>query len=304
MTSSWIRAVSVAACSVLALLMPITLAAALDDPTATVQQQGTETAGSLSLSQTAALPTAPPAETAIGGPGAEIRYEYQSVEACGDATPDNNPGANCAAAASRCRFGVSGPGPQARIFRREVKATVPPGPWTLIGTTCYPDSVPNAKPQPRVTLAMVLAAFHNTQWASANISSEPKGNLTLVGLDTFFKVNWSDDGYQPDEVDAIDPVTMLGFRVEIRPRLDHFTYHFGDGQDFGPTSNEGGVYPGGGITHQYLKGGAYPANVETTFGADFRINGGDWAPIPDTVTVPGPATPVTVKTARAQLVAN
>ncbi len=97
---------------------------------------------------------------------------------------------------------------------------------------------------------------------------------------------------------------MLGFRVEIRPRLDHFTYVFGDGQDFGPTSNEGGIYPSGGITHPYLQAGDYPARVDTTFGAEFRINGGAWAPIPDTVTVPGPPTTVTVRTARAQLVSH
>jgi hypothetical protein len=153
-------------------------------------------------------------------------------------------------------------------------------------------------------MAMIQRAFHNTPWAKPVISTEPKGNVTLVGLDTFYKVNWSAQGFQPNEVEVIDPATMLGFQVEIRPRLDHFTYVFGDGQDFGPTTNEGGVYPSGGITHQYAKAGDYPARVDTTFGAEFRINGGAWAPIPDTVTVPGPATTVTVKTAKAELVNN
>jgi hypothetical protein len=64
------------------------------------------------------------------------------------------------------------------------------------------------------------------------------------------------------------------------------------------------VYPSGNITHQYPKGGAYPACVNTTFGGEFRIDGGDWAPIPDSVTVPGPATTVTVRTAQAELVAR
>jgi hypothetical protein len=53
-----------------------------------------------------------------------------------------------------------------------------------------------------------------------------------------------------------------------------------------------------------VKGGAYPAGVNTTFGGEFRIDGGDWAPIPDTVTVPGPTTTVTVRTAQAELVSH
>lgn len=39
-----------------------------------------------------------------------------------------------------------------------------------------------------------------------------------------------------------------------------------------------------------------------TWSADFRVDGGAWTPIPETVTVPGPDTVVTVKRARAVLV--
>ncbi len=148
-------------------------------------------------------------------------------------------------------------------------------------------------------MAMIQEAFHTTPWARPVITTEPKGDITLVGLDTYYKVNWTTQGFQPGE---IEPFTLLATPVEVRITLDHFTYFFGDGQDFGPTSNEGGVYPSGGITHQYPKVGDYPARVDTTFGGEFRINGGAWAPIPDTVTVPGPPTNVTVKTARAELV--
>ena len=41
--------------------------------------------------------------------------------------------------------------------------------------------------------------------------------MTLVGLKTFYRVNWSSQGYEPGEVEAIDPARMLGRRVEIRP---------------------------------------------------------------------------------------
>ena len=128
--------------------------------------------------------------------------------------------------------------------------------------------------------------------------------MTLVGLDTFYQVNWTAAGFQPGEVDAIDPARMNGYRVEVRVKLDHFIYRFGDGETFGPTTYEGGVWPTGTITHQYLTGGVYPTSVASTFGGEFRIDGGGWAPIPNTVTVPGPATSVTVKTAHAELVAH
>ena len=151
-------------------------------------------------------------------------------------------------------------------------------------------------------MAMIQDAFNHTPWAKPQISTQPKGDVTLVGLDTFYKVNWTAEGFQPGEVDAIDPARMNGYHVDVRVKLVNFMWQFGDGQSFGPTTSEGGVYPSGNITHQYLKGGAFPASVNTIFGGEFRIDGGDWAPIPDTVTVPGPATTVTVRTAQAELV--
>ena len=153
-------------------------------------------------------------------------------------------------------------------------------------------------------MAMIRDAFNHTPWAKPQISTQPKGDVTLVGLDTFYKVNWTAEGFQPGEVDAIDPARMNGYHVDVRVKLVNFMWLFGDGQTFGPTTSEGGVYPSGNITHQYLRGGAFPASVNTIFGGEFRIDGGDWAPIPDTVTVPGPATTVTVRTAQAELVSH
>ncbi|MGI8492441.1 MAG: hypothetical protein ACR2NJ_06755 [Acidimicrobiales bacterium] len=166
--------------------------------------------------------------------------------------------------------------------------------------TCWADAVPGSRPT--VTMAMIQQAFNLTPWSTPQISAQPAGNITLVGLDTYYQVNWTPTGFQPGEIDAIDPARMNGYQVDVRVKLDHFTWVFGDGQSFGPTTSEGGVYPSGNITHKYLAGGAYPTSVNTTFAGEFRIGGGAWAPIPNTVTVPGPATTVTVRTAEAQLV--
>jgi hypothetical protein len=101
---------------------------------------------------------------------------------------------------------------------------------------------------------MIQDAFNHTPWAAPHISTQPAGNVTLVGLDTYYKVNWTPQGFQPGEIDAIDPARMNGYRVDIRVKLVNFMWQFGDGQTFGPTTSEGGVYPSGNITHQYVKG--------------------------------------------------
>ena len=183
------------------------------------------------------------------------------------------------------------------IFARPRGSTQP---WVNVGSTCFAAQVPGAAPT--VTLAMLRDAMHNTPWATASISTQPVGDVTLVGLKTFYRVNWSSQGYEPGEVEAIDPARMLGRRVEIRPKVDHFTYVFGDGATFGPTRSPGGVYPNGDITHAYPQTGSYAVRVDTTFTADFRVDGGPWTAIPETVTVTGPVTTVTVKAARAVLV--
>ena len=87
------------------------------------------------------------------------------------------------------------------------------------------------------------------------------------------------------------------------PKLVGFTYHFGDGETFGPTDSLGGVYPDGDVVHTYRRPGEFTTRVTTTFGADFSLDGGaSWDEIPTTVDVPGPSTTVTVKEAKAVLV--
>lgn len=173
------------------------------------------------------------------------------------------------------------------------------GEWTKIGTTCLAEGLPG-KALP--SLAMIREAFHTTNWATATVDSQPEGNVTLVNLPTYFRVTWSTKGFGPGEVDRVDPTTMLGAQVSIRPRLVGFTYHFGDGTSSGPTRSTGGVWPDGDIVHTYTKRGEMPARVEVEWGADFRINGGEWTRLPDTITVDQPVTSIQVREARAVLV--
>jgi hypothetical protein len=225
-------------------------------------------------------------------------YDYTSVYAC----PNNTPGETdslCPGAVMVCAGNTpqQGQGPRIRLYRRELDPNgASTSGWQLVGTTCLADLVPG---RPVLGLAQIMAAFHNTPWAKPTVHIQPEGNLTLVTLPTYFAVTWPEAGFQPGEADT---VTLLGQQVQIRPTVDHYSYVFGDGTTLGPTTSPGGPYPSGEVTHAYPKAGVYNTRVDITFGGEFSLDGLAWITIPDTVTVPGPLQPLTVKTAHARLV--
>ncbi|CAN7427933.1 hypothetical protein LJR027_002614 [Terrabacter sp. LjRoot27] len=223
-------------------------------------------------------------------------YEYVSLNDCPQAKPDSmTEQVSCAHALRDCPEGELGP--LLRIWRRTMTAGEVTEPWRTRGLTCASDVAPGARPT--LTMADLKAAFMRTPWSKPQISSQPAGNTTLVNLRTFYRVNWTSQGFQPGEVDRS---VLRGIPVQIRPKLVGFTYVFGDGSSTGPTTSTGGVYPDGDITHLYRAKGEYPVRVDTTFGADFSLDGSTWDEIPSTVTVPGPSTTVTVREAKGVLV--
>jgi hypothetical protein len=223
-------------------------------------------------------------------------YEYVSLNDCPQAKPDSlTEQVSCAHALRDCPEGELGP--LLRIWRRTMTAGEVTEPWRARGLTCASDVAPGARPT--LTMADLKAAFMRTPWSKPQISSQPAGNTTLVNLRTFYKVNWTSQGFQPGEVDRS---VLRGIPVQIRPKLVGFTYVFGDGSSTGPTTSTGGVYPDGDVTHVYRAKGEYPVRVDTTFGADFSLDGSTWDEIPSTVTVPGPSTTVTVREAKGVLV--
>ena len=201
----------------------------------------------------------------------------------------------------------TGEGPLVDIFRRlrtaeGAVAPPPAGTWAYFGRTCVGDEVPGAERLP--SMVMIQEAFHRTPWATASLGFQPAKNRTYVNLVNFYSANWSTSGFGPGEVDAIDPALMFGHRVEIRPKLANLVYHFGDGQSEGPTTSLGGKAPNGDVRHVYKKSGTYNAYVTVTWGADFRIDGGAWLDIDDTVAVDQPASTITALQARARLQFN
>ncbi len=133
-------------------------------------------------------------------------------------------------------------------------------------------------------MADIKAQFMRTPWSRPQLSTQPAGNTTLVNLTTFYRVSWAPRGFEPGEVDES---VLRGIPVRIRPKLIGFTYVFGDGTTHGPTASTGGVYPDGDVTHVYEGKGEFAARVDTTFGADFSLDGSSWDEIPSTVTRSG-----------------
>ena len=211
---------------------------------------------------------------------------------------DPNPSA-CQKAALGCLSNgqQAGIGLLYEIYTRPADSTAA---WQYVGSTCFADQVPGASPT--LSMARIIDAFHLTPWAQATVLTQPEGNTTLVTLPVYARISWSTAGFEPGEVDTLDPADMFGLTVQIRPKVDHYTYVWGDGTTTGPSRSDGGVWPTGDITHSYSAAGTYQVRVDTTFTGDFRVNGGPWTQIPDTVTITGPTTTVTVHTAKAVLV--
>jgi hypothetical protein len=231
-------------------------------------------------------------------------FEYASVANCGANSPDTaNPDDLCTAAAQYCAGNTKqqGLGPSVRLFRREVDAAGrPKTAWAQYGITCFPEDAPGARPA--VTMAMVIAAFHDTAFAKPTVEVQPKGNVTLVTLPTYFETRWPHTGFGPGEIDQVDPARMAGFRVEIRPSARSINYVYGDGTSSGPTTSLGGPYPEGDITKVYPRAGSFMVRADVTYTGQFRVNGGEWIDIPGDVTIQGTPETVTVKTAKARLV--
>jgi hypothetical protein len=262
---------------------------------------GSEIKVELGTAELAKLAAGKPAR---GGLGPDP-YEYASVANCPGAAPGSaNADSFCQPAMAACAGNTpaQGLGPSVKVFRRQkASSATPPGPWVQVGVTCFPQRVPG---KPKLGMAQIVAAFHDTRFAVPSLRIQPKGNVTLVTLPTYFELTWPREGFSPGEVDHPDPARLLGFRVEIRPLLRDVTYVYGDGQSEGPTIRTGGPFPDGNITHAYERGGDVLVRADVTYAGQFRVAGGAWVDIPGDVRVRGTSQRLRVRTAEARLYAR
>ena len=149
-------------------------------------------------------------------------------------------------------------------------------------------------------MAMIQTAFHDTDFTVPTVNIQPEGDVTLVNLPTFFEVRFPMAGFGPDEVDTPDPARLLGYHIEVRPRLKSVTYHLGT-TTVGPTTSLGGPHPTGDIRATYTQPGTHRVRADIVYTGQFRVGGGQWFDIPGQVDLEGTPVTLTVREARSRL---
>jgi hypothetical protein len=160
--------------------------------------------------------------------------------------------------------------------------------WEPLYTRCFAEA-PD-EPLPQVTPAMVLNEIRRIGLPELRAHTQP-ADKTLVNFDTIFYTN-------PQPFAAT--VTLLGQTVDIEARPTAYQWNHGDGTTQS-TATAGAPYPAKTITHRYQHTDQLRTNVTVTYTARFRVNGGDWDPIEETVAITGPDTGLQVTEATPQL---
>ena len=148
---------------------------------------------------------------------------------------------------------------------------------------------------------MIEDAFHRTPFAEPGVSVQPVNGRTLIRLDNWFAMAWSEQGYEPNEIDTLNPADWFGITVQIKPLFESVTYDFGDGTSLGPTTDVGGPYPTGSIVKAYANSGDYGVNTHVTLTGQVSLDGSEWIDIPGQAELTGPETPLSVLTAENRL---
>ena len=137
-----------------------------------------------------------------------------------------------------------------------------------------------------------VQTFRRITLPASELIIQPPNGRTLVNFDTNFYT-------EPLTFDRT--VRLLGHRVDLHITVHSYRWDFGDGE--GLTSTEPGApYPKLEITHNYLRKAVYWASLDTTYTADFRVDGGPWRLVPGTVTIDGEAERLQAIEARPTLV--
>ena len=162
----------------------------------------------------------------------------------------------------------------------------------VYGETCLSDT--QAGNLGVITPGMVLREFKRLTWPESPLTVQPPGGRTAVNFTTYF--------FTDNVAPTTQTVTIIGQDVEIKATPTSYRYRF-DGHDSVETRSAGGPYPSGDVTHEYAyQGGARPS-IDTVYSGRYRVNGGGWQDIPETVTVEGAAVALRIVEVRPTLVA-
>ena len=145
---------------------------------------------------------------------------------------------------------------------------------------------------PTLTPGMVAQAFRSVDLPASELTVQPPNGRTLVNFATNF---YTEQGSFTREV------RLLGRSVALRIWPSQFAWRFGDGRSLS-TRESGAPYPHLEVTHEYLAKGGVTPSVDTTYAAEFSVDGGPWRAVDGTVTIPGEPVRLDVLTATPQLV--
>jgi hypothetical protein len=152
----------------------------------------------------------------------------------------------------------------------------------VYGETCLSDT--QAGDLGVITPGLVLREFKRLTWPQSPLTIQPPGGKTAVNFTTYY--------FTDNVAPTTQTVQIIGQEVEIEATPTSYVYRFGD-RDTVETRSPGGPYPSGDVTHQYRHKGTAGPSIDTVYSGRYRVNGGAWNEIPETVTVEG--TPVTLR---------
>lgn len=284
----------------IALLLSLSILEPTDCDIFTCGEDGGGMYVGLSAEDTRSLANSYPPGSSVNNPTSW--YEYSAVIVCHPNTPDNPKQEICGTAIQYCEtYAPDSPGPHAHIYRRIADQNGPRSGWEVIAPTCFTPLVPTRSGQPaeELTEAMIIDAFHRTDFALPQTVVQPPDGRTLVNLPVYFELSWPEAGFEPEEIDT---TTIVGHQVRIRPTLVAITYNTGDGTAIGPTTDTGGPHPTGTITHTYtVRANDLAPYISVEYGGQVSIDGGPWNTIPATATIDGPTTTLDVLTSKNRL---
>jgi len=141
--------------------------------------------------------------------------------------------------------------------------------------------------QPQLTEVAILEAVREIGLPSLTVRIQP-GTSTLVNIPTIFYT-------QPRAFQR--SVTLLGYDIDLVADPIRYAWRHGDGTT-STTSRPGRPYPAMDVTYRYREpADTVKPRVDVTYRVRYRVDGGTWTTLGQTLLASGPATALEVKEA-------
>lgn len=171
---------------------------------------------------------------------------------------------------------------KARVETRCTSAADEPLSCVLMGGGANEDD-----PDEELTEADILRAVREIGLPSLQVQIQP-GEQTLVNIETIFYT-------EPEAFER--SIELLGFDIDLSASPVSYRWVHDDGST-STTSKPGRPYPAMDVTHRYRKPAAdVRPRVDVTYRVRYRVDGGAWQTIGQTLQASGPAAELEVREA-------